>query len=282
MEIGFIGAGKVGCTLGKYLSEQGVPVSGYYSRSAESAKWASEFTNSKYFETLEDILASSDALFLTVPDGAIDDVWNSLRRYSVFGKCICHCSGAVSSKVFSGIDRVGAFGYSIHPLFAIHSRLDSYRDLSQAFFTIEGSEKYLKYWCDLFKGIGNQALIIETENKELYHCAAVCASNLVTGLFDLSTELLQQCGFDSKIASEAIMPLFVNNCMNIQKYGAAEALTGPVERGDMQTVKSHMNRLSGEDKEIYKGLTLKLANIAKNKHPDRNYDKFIKEICPID
>lgn len=78
MRIGFVGAGKVGFTLGKYMSERNVCVSGYYSRSEESARQASLFTHTKYYETLEELIESSDALFLTVPDGAIEDVWNSI------------------------------------------------------------------------------------------------------------------------------------------------------------------------------------------------------------
>ena len=65
MRIGFVGAGKVGFTLGRYMSERNVCVSGYYSRCKESARQASLFTHTKYYETLEEIIASSDALFLT-------------------------------------------------------------------------------------------------------------------------------------------------------------------------------------------------------------------------
>ena len=141
MRIGFVGAGKVGFTLGKYMSERNVCVSGYYSRSEESARQASVFTHTKYYKTLEDLIGSSDALFLTVPDGAIEDVWNSIKRYSLTGKFICHCSGVMTSAVFSEINQMGAFGYSIHPLFAIHSRSQSYQEISQAYFTIEGDRK---------------------------------------------------------------------------------------------------------------------------------------------
>ena len=145
IKIGFVGAGKAGFTLGKYMTESNIHVSGYYSRRKESAMEAAKFTCTKYFDTIEEILASSDALFLTVPDGALETVWNSLKQYPLTGKCICHCSGAMSSAVFSGIDQMGAFGYSIHPLFAIHDRLQSYREISQSYFTIEGSTEYLEF-----------------------------------------------------------------------------------------------------------------------------------------
>lgn len=273
--IGFVGAGKVGFTLGKYMAEHDIHVSGYYSRSKKSAKEAAEFTHTRYFETLEEILASSDALFLTVPDGAIEDVWNTLKQYSLTDKIICHSSGAMTCAVFSGIDQMGAFGYSIHPLFAIHDRLQSYRELSQAYFTIEGSKKYLEFWTHFFEKMGNHVRVIEQKNKVLYHSAAVFASNLVTGLFEMGVGLLMKCGFDRASGEEALAPLFLHNCSNVVKAGAKEALTGPVERADSRTVLRHLSELPEKEKQVYIELSGVLAKIAKQKHPDRDYEEIL-------
>ena len=73
MRAGFIGAGKVGFTLGKYLAMHGIEISGYYSRTPASAKEAAEFTQSRYYTSIEEITKDSDTLFLTVPDGAIGE-----------------------------------------------------------------------------------------------------------------------------------------------------------------------------------------------------------------
>lgn len=275
-KIGFVGAGKVGFTLGKYMADSNVCVSGYYSRSKESAMSAAQFTCTKYFETIEEILASSDALFLTVPDGALETVWNSLKQYPLTGKFICHCSGAVSSAVFSEIDQMGAFGYSIHPLFAIHDRLQSYREISQAYFTIEGSPEYLGFWRQFFETLGNPVRLIEPNQKVLYHSAAVFASNLVTGLFETGVEILMKCGFDRISSEEALTPLFMHNCQNVVKTGVAEALTGPVERGDMQTILHHLQVLSEQEKVIYLNLSKVLAGIAKQKNPERDYNQILQ------
>lgn len=280
--IGFVGAGKAGFTLGKYMAEHGVHVSGYYSKSNESAKKASEFTHTRYYETLEEILASSDALFLTVPDGAIEDIWNSLKQYSLTDKLICHCSGAMSSAVFSGIDQMGAFGYSIHPLFAIHDRLQSYREISQAYFTIEGSASYLEFWTYFFETMGNPVRIIEQQNKILYHSAAVFTSNLVTGLFETGVRILMECGFDRTDAEKALAPLFIHNCENVAMEGAKAALTGPVERGDERTVLHHLKELSGEKRDIYISLSRVLTDIAGRKNPDRDYDGIMQILTQND
>ena len=71
MRAGFIGAGKVGFSLGKYLKENGVEITGYFSKSPESAKSAADFTNTKLYKSIENILSDSDTLFITVPDGQI-------------------------------------------------------------------------------------------------------------------------------------------------------------------------------------------------------------------
>lgn len=275
MVIGFIGAGKTGCTLGKYFVEGNIPVLGYYSKSVESAKMAAEFTNTRYFESLEDIVSISDAIFITTPDGVIQDIWNSIKNYPLKGKCICHCSGAMSSMIFSGINQMEAFGYSIHPLFAINSKLQSYRDISKAYFTIEGSETYLEYWRDLFLKLGNKVRIISSEKKVLYHSAAVCASNLVTGLFKMAADIMEECGFDRESSEEALMPLFINNCRNVEDVGAEEALTGPVERNDVKTVADHINKLPEDKLTVYRELSKELVKIAQAKYPERDYSEMI-------
>ena len=258
------------------MSERNVCVSGYYSRELESARQASVFTHSKYYETLEEIIESSDALFLTVPDGAIEDVWNSIKTYSLTGKFICHCSGVMTSAVFSEIDQMGAFGYSIHPLFAVNSKLQSYQEISQAFFTIEGSEKHIGYWKDFFENLGNPVRLIRADQKVLYHSAAVFVSNLVTGLFETGVDLLMACGFDRESGETALKPLFMNNCLSVSRLGAVDALTGPVERADIKTIEKHLNVLPEREREIYIRLSEVLAGVAKQKHPERDYDVLMQ------
>ena len=274
MKIGFIGAGKVGFTLGKYIMEHHGCVSGYYSRNEKSAKEASDFTYTKYYDTIETLVKESDALFLTVPDGAIEDVWNSLKCYSLTDKLVCHCSGAKTSAVFSEIDQVGAFGYSIHPLFAVSSKLQSYQDISQAYFTIEGNERYLDYWKSFFEQMGNSVQVIDSKQKALYHCAAVVSSNLVTGLYNTAVDMLQECGFEREKAAKALMPLFLNNACSIAKSGVVDALTGPIERADIGTIKQHMEVMSDKYKIIYTELSKSVIDIAKEKHPDRDYKEI--------
>ncbi|TJX15813.1 DUF2520 domain-containing protein [Tissierella creatinini] len=274
MKIGFIGAGKVGCSLGKYFCEHNLDVIGYYSKNPESAIHAAEFTDTMYFKDIESIIEASDTLFLTVPDGAIKDVWDYIQNLSFKNKIICHCSGSLSSAVFSKIDIHQSYGYSIHPLFAISDKLNSYKNLSGAFFTLEGSKECLQKMQTLIRSLGNTVQVISSENKHLYHSAAVFVSNFMVALTQIGIDLMVKCGFDENDALLSLKPLIVENIQNIVKQGTVESLTGPVERYDLETITNHLNSLSEKERQLYILLSEELLSIAKKKNPDRNYDEL--------
>lgn len=272
MRIGFIGAGKVGFSLGKFFACGGIDVSGYYSLHRSSAEEAAEFTATKAFMSYEDLLKESDAIFLTVPDGEISKVFGELAKLGISEKTICHCSGAMTvAEAFPRLSDTGAFGYSIHPLFPVDSKLTSYRELTGAFFCIEGDGPGLALWKDLIESLGSSVRVISSENKARYHAACVFASNLVCGLIQESIEMLASCGFSENDAEKALSPLIKSNIEHIINDGPTAALTGPVERGDSATLKKHLDTFNAEESEIYRALSEKLVGMAMKKHPDRDY-----------
>ena len=130
----------MGTTLGKYFAEHSVEVAGYYSRSISSASEAAAFTGSRVFKTARDVLAASDVLFLTVPDGAIRTVYDALPKELLRGKILCHASGALTAKeAFPDIEKYGGSGCSVHPLFAVSDKHRAYRELVDVFFAVEGT-----------------------------------------------------------------------------------------------------------------------------------------------
>lgn len=272
IRISFIGAGKVGFSLGKYFKENNLDVVGYYSRNLESAKEAADFTDTKCFNDLQDVIDNSDAIFITTPDSVIEEVWNKLKSLSVKNKIICHCSGSLSSNIFSNIEEHNSFGYSIHPMFAISDKYNSYKDLKKAFITIEGDSKYLDDLKMLIESLGNKVKVISKENKALYHAASVTVSNQVIALIQYAVEYLENCGFQSQEALEALYPLIINNLNNVKEKGLINSLTGPIERGDVNTVKAHLNFLDSDKGELYKLLSRKLVEIAKIKNSEKNYN----------
>ena len=281
MKAGFIGAGKVGFSLGKYLKERGTELTGYYSRSNRSAIEAAEFTDTKSYENLADIVNDSDTLFITVPDGAIGTVWEELRNLPIKDKNICHCSGSISSTVFFDAEEKGASAYSIHPIYAINDKKKSYKELEKAYFSMEGSDNHLKQMKELFQSFGNKVIVISKDKKSLYHCAAVTVSNHIAALADLGISMLIECGFQREEAKEALAPLLEGNARSVAMLGPEKALTGPVERGDTLTIEGHLRALKdvGEKQElIYRLLSDRLIEIAHKKHPDRDYEPLEKII----
>lgn len=273
MAIGFIGAGKVGFSLGKFFVQGGVPVTGYYSRRQESAEEAALFTGTKPYAEMNELVQDSDALFLTVPDGEITNVFFALSGLDIKGKQICHCSGAMTAgEAFPGIGKTGAYGYSIHPLFPISSKHEAYRELADAFFCMEGEGPHLPQWEGLFRSLGAKVQAVPAEGKVRYHAACAAASNLVCALAELSLEMLEGCGFNREGALQALAPLMRSNLEHILRKGPAEALTGPVERCDVFTVRKHMRCLpEGTEKELYRAASQKLVEMARRRHPERDW-----------
>lgn len=279
MKAGFIGAGKVGFSLGKYLAENGIDVTGYYSRSADSAIKASEFTGTRYYKDLTDIIEDSDTLFITAPDGAITEVWEYIRNLPIKIKYMSLQRFDLIGRFFDA-EKKGAFRYSIHPLYAFSDRYESYKDLRGAYFSIEGSKARLKEMAACFAQLGNTVVPIDQEAKALYHCAAVMASNHMIALADAAAEMLSSCGFDQESAVKALTPLMRGNISAIIASGPAAALTGPVERNDLNTVAEHLHALERADPqtaELYRFLSSRLVKIACDKHPDRDYTE-LKEL----
>ena len=272
--IGFIGAGKVGVSLGKYLLEKGKRVEGYYSRSLESAQWAATFTQTTYYDNLQQMISDCDIILFTVPDGAIASVWEEAKSF-ISGKIIGHCSGLHSSKIFSDIGSTGSYAYSIHPLMAVNSKEHSYQELAHAFFTLEGDDKYIQQFQEMFRCMGNNTKIISAENKVKYHAAAAILSNHLTALFDMAQSLFEECGMENR---EELYQLAQGNLMHIREIGCVDALTGPVERNDADTVAKHLGVLDSDMKRAYQANSAYLVKVAERKHPDRDYAQ-IKEMC---
>ncbi|WP_347254190.1 Rossmann-like and DUF2520 domain-containing protein [Leminorella grimontii] len=279
MNIGFIGAGKVGFALGSYFTTKGKSVAGYYSRSFQDAQAAARFTQSESFHSLPELIVACDTLFITVPDGEIGAVWREVAQHSLQDKIVCHCSGALSSEVFDGARPLGAYGYSLHPLLAISDKTHSAQALATACFTLEGNEARLGEMTRLVESLGNRVAVIDAANKARYHAACVTVSNLVIALAKVGSDLFSQCGFDDDFSTKAWNSLFLGNAENVCRVGVKDALTGPLERGDDATIRQHLEALGdGELREIYLLLSKQLLDVAREKHPQRDYSHTASHI----
>lgn len=262
-KIGFIGAGRVGTSLGKYLSNNGYNIIGYYSKSQNSALMSAEFIGDKCtaFENINDLALASDIVFITTNDGSVESVCNDLcclSKEHLCGKIFCHTSGSLSSDILKPIYTLGGKTASLHMLLAVSDKFKSYSDFEKGFFTLEGcgSQEIL----EIVKSCGNQCRIIKSQYKAKYHAAAVFASNFVVALSHIGCSLLTECGFSYNDAVSALTPLIELNVQNIINQGPENALTGPIERGDFETVYKHLDSFTDTEtdtvaKDVYKSLS---------------------------
>jgi predicted short-subunit dehydrogenase-like oxidoreductase (DUF2520 family) len=161
-------------------------------------------------------------------------------------------------------------------MYAISSKTESYKEIHNSLFTVEGDERWLASIRNFIAALGNECVIITSENKTMYHAAAVYGSNLVVGLYDTALKLLEKCGFNEEQAEKAISPLFIGNAEKLVKAGPVDSLTGPIERNDVSTVMKHLNVLQGNDKDIYVSLSKAVTDVAARKHSDRDYNEIMK------
>lgn len=275
MNIGIIGAGKVGVSVGRYLKDNNIQISGFYDIDSDNAAFAAQFTQTDCFSDLEELVKVSDTLFITTPDNVIGSVWDCIKNnMSVQNKIVCHFSGALSSDVFTDSQSTGAGVCSVHPMLAFSDKLTSYRIPANTFFAIEGEETAVSAVKSLFESLGNTVCRIEKSKKSLYHTAASVLSNEIVALLDMGYSLLEQCGFSRDDAVGATKNLVSGNVKSVLENGCVNALTGPVERNDLQTVKKHVESLDGGDRQIYILLAKRLTELAKEKNEDRDYGEM--------
>ena len=288
MQIGIIGAGKVGCSVGKYLQENdalrkaGYHITGYAGRRKESVEEAATFTGTTPFYLLSELVKKNDIVCIATPDSQIKTVWEELCKFSLEGKIVCHFSGSLSSDLFTGREKKGVSACSVHPMYAFSSKFTSYEQLNHVIFTSEGDFYALSVVGDIFRKAGNKVCVMESAKKTRYHASASMISNLMIGLYEMSIRMLMDCGFSREDAVELTTPLVQNNIKALLHSSPEEALTGPIERGDTETVKKHLSVLTEAEKEVYLRLGEMVLEIAGRKNPERDYQtrvQLLNDIC---
>ena len=280
MKLAFVGAGKVGSSIGKYLAKSGKTIIGYYSKTIESANQVATFVGTKVYTDLKELVYACDVLFIAVNDDEIKNVWNEIIAFDkekMSNKIICHFSGSLSSEIFSDRKKINAYACSIHPMFAFSDKFTCYKQLNNVCFTLEGDLKAQKVLTSIFEKTQNVINIIPYQKKEKYHAAASLVSNHMIALYQMSIDMLIECGFDENNARELVKPLVIGNISKLLQTDSKQALTGPIERNDIETVKKHLSVMSSNEKKVYMELGKILVDISMEKNPDKDYTK-LKEL----
>lgn len=241
-----VGCGRLGTALAISLTEKAYPVTGVSSLNLSSAKKLAGLCNIPFATDKPwEITIKADVVFLTTPDGAIESACEQISGEKGFREdsVILHCSGAHPSSILSSARKSFAKIGSMHPLQSFAST-DSYHNSFKGInVAVEGDPAAVSMASEIAKDMEAFPVEISTEGKPLYHAAAVVASNFLVTLIGISLKLIQNSGIPAEKAYLVLKPLVEGTLSNIGKVGVHQALTGPVVRGDVKTIETHINAI---------------------------------------
>ncbi len=239
-----IGCGRVGIALATFLFKKEYVPAGFFSRSRTSAQAARSAAGcGTVFDTAADCARAGDIVFITTPDSAIESLCGDLSQQNALGPetMVFHLSGAHSSEILTRAKQAGAIVGSIHPLQSFTpyepGQASPFEGIN---ISVEGDPDAVSQGKDIAAALGAQAFAIPTQSKTLYHASAVVASNYLVTLVRFALALLMETGLREDVAFEILSPLIQGTLFNIGSRGCTRALTGPVARGDHETVSRHL------------------------------------------
>ena len=250
--IAVIGAGAVGSALALLFADCGHRVRLGSRRpgaaAAELKKLISSDTPGVAVLLPEEAVQEADMCLLTVSDDAIQHVCKKLLRHFADDCVVAHCSGALDSTALNAANDRGLPVCSAHPLNTFPNRAAARKLLTNTehgtALYCEGDELALEKITALFGQAGFNAVRITQQAKPLYHAACVFACNYLTVLMDLSLHGAQAAGLDRQQFWQALQPIIQATLNNISAHGTSAALSGPIARGETETIDKHLDELS--------------------------------------
>lgn len=269
IDVTVIGLGALGSVLVPALRESGLTVKSVYNRTptkakATAGKWDIPIFGS--FPAKADDLGN--LIFLTVSDSSISEAAMKLDWITddFSNKIIVHCSGNESSDLLGSLSNKGASTAAFHPLqsFTQSSKPEDFRNI---YFSLEGDEKAKNILEEITQSFGAQCINVSKKGKSCLHAAAVMASNYLVALTGASADIGSLGNLDEDELKEALLPLMQTTLRNIAGNPLSGALSGPIARGDVQTVEKHLELLKAKRElfNLYKMLGKQTLKIAENK-----------------
>jgi len=275
--VAIIGAGRVGGAAGRLLAKAGFTMTAVVTRSRKTAEQARAFIG--VGEPLLDVVkaaASADIVLITTPDGAIKGVCESIAAGKGFrsGAVVVHMSGAQTLGLLDATKGPGAYRAVMHPLQSIPSMELGVRNIPGSYFRIEADPEAAQTVRGLVQSLGGIELKMprwssDKDSAALYHAGAVAVSNYFVALVDFGLRYYQALGANKEEALKAVLPLIKGTLANIESAGIPDALTGPIMRGDVGTVKGHIEAMKVRVPELlplYRELARHTAIVARDKN----------------
>ncbi|MEX2548254.1 MAG: DUF2520 domain-containing protein [Chloroflexota bacterium] len=241
--IAFVGAGRVGNALAVAFVRAGWHVAAVASRDEQRrARFVQLVPGARAFAEPQAVLDEAELIFLTVPDDAIAEVAGTLHLYS--GQALVHTSGALPASVLAPAMAAGTSAGGFHPLVAFAEHDQALLDLAGSTVAVEGDETLLPLLAELAESIGARPVTLPEGGKTAYHAAAMMAAGGLIGLLDAIASVAQVAGLDERTAVAVYAPLARQALANAERLGIDGALTGPLLRGDVGTLRGHLEALA--------------------------------------
>ncbi len=264
--IGIAGTGRVARALGRLLAEAGEPVAAVAGRNAEHASEAASFIGAGARAVrFENLPASADRILIAVSDAAIPDVALALARAGIRSGTALHTCGARGPEALAPLQAAGVACGVLHPLQTIATPEQGLAALRGCRFGVTGDPPAVAWAEAICNLLGSYPLRLAPDSLPVYHAAAVMASNAVTAVIDAAVLLIEQAGVERHDALQALTPLAEAAVHNALTLGPEAALTGPVRRGDLETIRRHLDALSEAPpavRNLYRAAALALSDLA--------------------
>ena len=207
---------------------------------------------------------AADVIILATPDDAIGNAAAALAEQKAVSshQVVLHLSGLLDRTALTAVAGTGAGLGSFHPLQTIAEPTSAPARLIGAYAGVEGDPRAEAEGEWLALMLGMHPIRLTAAAKPAYHAGAVFAANYLVALAGVAERLALEAGVSPADASRLYLPLLRGAASNLDA-GAASALTGPIVRGDLETIRAHLAALGAEDRELYRRLGLATLPLAR-------------------
>lgn len=247
MDFFIYGAGRAGRSIARLLkSNHQIKLRGIYNRNPLPVEIKKNLKGINIYtgKDLGEIYNATHIIF-AISDIAIPEIsWKLYNEGKIHkNQFWFHLSGILSSDVLKIDNTIPQGVCAIHPFQSMAIFPQDIKILKKSYFIIEGDKKGIEEAKKILNLMKLKHLPIDKDLKPLYHCACVISSNFFVLLNILAEEILKKCGFNGKKAEEMVLPILEGTLKNMKKLGFHRSLTGPIQRGDVETIKKHINAL---------------------------------------
>jgi predicted short-subunit dehydrogenase-like oxidoreductase (DUF2520 family) len=243
LRVGIIGAGRVGAVLGAALSASGHDVVAASGLSAASGERAARLLPGVPLLPADEVVAASDLVVLAVPDDTLSGLVAGLAETGVWrsGQLAFHTSGAHGLAVLAPAEQAGVLPLALHPAMTFSGAPEDADRLAGAPFGVTSRPEFRAVAETLVLEMGGEPFFVAEEDRRLYHAALVTGANHLVTLVAEAADLLRTAGVGDP--ARVLAPLLTAALDNGLRRGD-RGLTGPISRGDVGTVRDHLETLA--------------------------------------